>query len=136
MRKKRNEFLPALLELPLLVFFVKEIEGQRCLKVNPHSVRQGISYSYEFRGKAIKYELDPTLYYNDKRNTFFKDFLMRCFYESNGDQVLFEEKLKAENIEFRNVCGYDVIEEEPRPGMQIQNVNAIGLKKLINDIEF
>jgi hypothetical protein len=42
-------------------FFVKENEGQRCLKVNPHSVRQGISYSYEFRGKANKYELDPTL---------------------------------------------------------------------------
>ena len=94
-------------------FFVKEVEGQRCLKVNPHSVRQGISYSYEFRGKAIKYELDPTLYYNDKRNTFFKDFLMRSFYESNGDQILFEEKLKAENVAFRNVCGYDAIEEEP-----------------------
>jgi hypothetical protein len=94
-------------------FFVKENEGQRCLKVNPHSVRQGISYSYEFRGKGIKYELDPTLYYNEKRNTFFKDFLYRAFYEANGDQLLFEEMLRAENVEFRNVCGYDAIEEEP-----------------------
>lgn len=94
-------------------FFVKEIDGQRCLKVNPHSVRQGISYSYEYRGKAIKYELDPTIYYNEKRNTFFKDFLYRAFYESNGDAVLFKDKLKSENIEFRNVCGYDAIEEEP-----------------------
>jgi hypothetical protein len=94
-------------------FFVKETDGQRCLKVNPHSVRQGISYSYEFRGKAIKYEVDPSLYYNDKRNTFFKDFLMRSFYESNGDQFLFEEKLKAEAVEYRNVCGYDAVEEEP-----------------------
>jgi len=94
-------------------FFVQETEGQRCLKINPHSVRQGISYSYEFRGKAIKYELDPTVYFNEKRNTFFKDFLFRSFYEANGDQLVFEEKLKAENIDFRNVCGYDAIEEEP-----------------------
>lgn len=94
-------------------FFVQETEGQRCLKINPHSVRQGISYSYEFRGKAIKYELDPAIYYNEKRNTFFKDFLFRSFYEANGDQLVFEEKLKAESIDFRNVCGYDAIEEEP-----------------------
>jgi hypothetical protein len=95
-------------------FFVQDLDGQRCLKINPHSRRQGISYSYEFRGKAIKYELDPTLYYDEKRNTFLKDFLFRSFYEANGDQLAFEEKLKAEGIEYRVVCGYDAIEEEPK----------------------
>lgn len=95
-------------------FFVKDLEGQRCLKINPYSRRQGISYSYEFRGKAIKYEVDPTLYYNEKRNTFLKDFLFRSFYESNGDQRAFEEMLMAENIPFREVCGYDAMEEEPK----------------------
>lgn len=94
-------------------FFVRDLDGQRCLKINPHSRRQGISYSYEFRGKAIKYEVDPTLYYDEKRNTFLKDFLFRSFYEANGDQLAFEEKLKAENIAFRVVCGYDASEEEP-----------------------
>jgi hypothetical protein len=95
-------------------FFVKDIDNQRCLKINPHSRRQGISYSYEYSGKAIKYEIDPTLYYDDKRNTFLKDFLFRSFYESNGDQIAFEEKLKAESIPYRVVCGYDAVEEEPK----------------------
>jgi len=95
-------------------FFVQDLSGQRCLKINPHSRRQGISYSYEFRGKAIKYEVDPTLYYDDKRNTFLKDFLFRAFYEANGDQMAFEEKLKAEHIVYRVVCGYDAAEEEPK----------------------
>lgn len=95
-------------------FFVKELDGQRCLKINPHSRRQSISYSYEYRGKAIKYEVDPTLYFNEKRNTFLKDFLFRAFYEANGDQLAFEEKLKSENISYRIVCGYDASEEEPK----------------------
>ncbi len=95
-------------------FFVKDLAGQRCLKINPYSRRQGISYSYEFRGKAIKYEVDPTLYYDDKRNTFLKDFLFRSFYEANGDQLAFEEKVKSESIPYRVVCGYDASEEEPK----------------------
>lgn len=95
-------------------FFVKDLGGQRCLKINPHSRRQGISYSYEFRGKAVKFEIDPTLYYDDKRNTFLKDFLFRSFYESNGDQLAFEEKLRNERIIYRVVGGYDAAEEEPK----------------------
>jgi hypothetical protein len=43
-----------------------------------------------------------------------KDFLFRSFYESNGDQLAFEEKLKAESVPFRVVCGYDAVEEEPK----------------------
>jgi hypothetical protein len=95
-------------------FSVKDIAGQRCLKINPDTRRQGISYSYEFRGKAIKYEIDPTLYFNDKRNTFLKDFLFRSFYEANGDQLAFEEKLKSEDIVHRVVCGYNASEENPK----------------------
>ena len=95
-------------------FFVKDLGGQRCLKINPHSRRQGISYSYEFRGKAVKFEIDPTLYYDDKRNTFLKDFLFRSFYESNGHQLAFEEKLRNERIIYRVVGGYDAAEEETK----------------------
>jgi hypothetical protein len=95
-------------------FSVKELNSQRCLKINPHSRRQAISYSYEYRGKSIKYELDPSLYYNEKRNTLLKDFLFRSFYEANGDEVAFEEKLRAESITYRIVCGYDASEEEPK----------------------
>lgn len=95
-------------------FFVKDLGGQRCLKINPHSRSQGISYSYEFRGKAVKFEIDPTLYYDDKRNTFLKDFLFRSFYESNGDQLAFEEKLRNERIIYRVVGGYDAAEEETK----------------------
>ena len=95
-------------------FFVEELGGQRCLKINPHSRRQGISYSYDYRGKAVKFEIDPTLYYDDKRNTFLKDFLFRSFYEATGDQLAFEEKLKNEGITYRVVGGYDAMEEEPK----------------------
>ena len=95
-------------------FFVKDLDGQRCLKINPNSKRQAISYSYEFRGKAIKYDLDPTLYFDDKRNSFLKDFLVRSFYESNGDQLAYEEKLRSAGIVYRIVCGYDAAEEEPK----------------------
>ncbi len=95
-------------------FFVKELNGQRCLKITPNADRQSISYSFEFNGKAIKYEVDPTLYYNEKRNTFLKDFLFRSFYEANGNQWVFEEKLKSESINYRLVCGYDTAEEKPQ----------------------
>ncbi len=93
---------------------MKELNGQRCLKIIPNADRHSISYSFEFNGKAIKYEVDPTLYYNEKRNTFLKDFLFRSFYEANGNQWVFEEKLKSESINYRLVCGYDTAEEKPQ----------------------
>lgn len=95
-------------------FYVKELNGQRCLKINPSVNRQSVSYSFEFNGRAIKYEVDPTLYYNEKRNTFLKDLLFRSFYEANGNQSVFEEKLKSESINYRIVCGYDTAEEKPQ----------------------